>query len=127
MRKINFSGSLSDFKKSIGVSNQEPTPPTTYPKGFTPNAHVWPEGFTPGASVPKAAAPVAKKKLNEDPSNVRKMQDKQTALLNAINFAMSNQDPAGAGVSEATRLKIEAGLKVARKDVGKGPNKSKKK
>jgi hypothetical protein len=126
MRKINFSGSLSDFKKSIGMET-DPTPPTTYPKGFTPGAYVYPKGFTPGASVPNTVPPAPKKKLNEDPANVRKMQDKQISLLNAVNFAMQNEDPFGAGVSESARLKVEAGLKAARKDVGKGPNKSKKK
>jgi hypothetical protein len=127
MRKINFSGSLSDFKNSIGAGKEEPSPSTTYPKGFTPGAHVYPKGFTPGASVPNTVPPAPKKKLNEDPSNVRKMQDKQSSLIAAINFAMSNQDPFGAGVSESARMKVEAGLNVARKDVGKGPNKSKKK
>jgi hypothetical protein len=123
MRKINFSGSLQDFKNSI----TDPNPPVTYPKGFTPNAHVYPEGFTPGASVPNTVPPAPKKKLNEDPANVRKMQDRQSSFLSQVNFAMQNQDFLGAGLAEYQRLKSEAGLKMARKDAGKGPNKSKKK
>lgn len=78
----NYQGSLRDYKDSM---NESPSPSypegfTPYPEGFTP----YPKGFTPGASVPKAGdskKPKPKKKMNEDPSNVRKMQDRLKVVV----------------------------------------------
>jgi hypothetical protein len=72
----NYQGSLGDYKDSMKNS-----PPTTYPEGFTPGPYV---GFTPGASVPKAGdskKSKPKKEMNEDPNNVRKMQDRLKVVV----------------------------------------------
>lgn len=74
----NYHGSLKDYKDSM---NESPSP--SYPEGFTPGPYV---GFTPGASVPKAGGqskPMPKRKggaSKEDPSTVRKMQDRLSVV-----------------------------------------------
>ena len=111
MRNINFSGSLSDFKKSIGMST-DPTPPSI--PGFTPGAHV-------------DTKPERRKKLNADPNLYRKAQDYVSARNAEATFAMNNQDPFGAGMATSKLEKAEEYVKSGRKNVGKGINKSKKK
>jgi hypothetical protein len=107
MRNINFSGSLSDFKKSIGMST-DPTPPSI-------------PGFTPGAYVETAID--RRKKLNADPNLYRMAQDYVAARNAEATFAMDNQDPFGAGMATSKLEKAEEYVKSGRKNVGKGINK----
>jgi len=78
----NYYSSLQDYKDSMKES-PSPTYPegfTPYPEGFTP----YPKGFTPGTSVPKAGdskKSKPKKEMNEDPNNVRKMQDRLKVVV----------------------------------------------
>mgnify|MGYP006290442433 CR=1 FL=1 len=111
MRNINFSGSLSDFKKSIGMS-ADPTPPTI-------------PGFTPGGHVDTKLERI--QKLNADPNLYRLAQDYVSKMNAQATFAMNNQDPAGAGIAASKRDKAETYVKSGRKYAGKGINKSKKK
>ena len=64
------------------------SPSPTYPEGFTPYPEgftPYPEGFTPGTSVPKSSGKTkpksTKSKMNEDPNNVRKMQDRLKVVV----------------------------------------------
>jgi hypothetical protein len=114
MRNINFSGSLSDFKKSIGMST-DPTPPSI-------------PGFTPGAWVETAID--RRKKLNADPNLYRKAQDYVSAMREAANTARAT-GPYPGDVQEAGRVTgkgdiAEEYVKSGRKNVGQGINKRKK-
>jgi hypothetical protein len=111
MRDINFYGSLSDFKKSIGMST-DPTPPSSIP------------GFTPGAYVETELE--RRKKLNADPNLYRMAQDYVAARNAEATFAMNNQDPFGAGMAASKRDKAEEYVRSGRKNVGQGINKRKK-
>jgi hypothetical protein len=110
MRNVNFSGSLSEFKDSIGMG--ETTPP------------VYPEGFTPGAYVETAID--RRKKLNADPNLYRMAQDYVRTKNAEATFAMDNQDPAGAGIAASKRDKAQEYVESGRKNVGQGINKRKK-
>ena len=119
MRGMNFYGSLEDYKKSIGMlSSKESSPPPSYP-----------EGFTPGASVPKTPQKVRPnyRKLNEDAGNVRRMQDKLDSYEDTIQYTIANNFPVMRSVLEDKADKTIQNINRARKNVGKGPNKSKKK
>jgi hypothetical protein len=114
MRKINYYGSLGDFKQSIGMG--EPTPP------------VYPEGFTAGAYVETAID--RRKKLNADPNLYRKAQDYVSAMKEAANVARAT-GPYPGDVEEAGRVTgkgdaAEEYVKSGRQNVGQGINKRKK-
>lgn len=134
MPRINYHGSLGDYKESVNANNTTPpSPPTTYPEGFTPGAHVWPKGFTPGASVPKQGGtgkpPKSTgerinnlKKLNADPNLYRKAQDYSAAMSSAANAAMATGDVVGAGMATSKGDKASEYVQSGRKNVGKGIN-----
>lgn len=120
MRGFNFYGSLEDYKKSIGMET-DPIKPPKYPEGFTPGPFV---GFTPGASVPKtpqASKMSPKVKGNrrmEDPSTVRKMEDRLrtvdkriTEIANDPNFYAPGVMPALGSESN----KLQEGIAAAKK------------
>jgi hypothetical protein len=130
MRNINFSGSLSDFKKSIGMPSGKESPPPSYPAGFTPYPEgftPYPQGFTPNASVPKQPGKTVRnpKMLNEDSGNVRRMQDLRSSYSDMIHFTITNNYDLLRQGLEKKEMKIIQDITRARKNVGKGPNKGK--
>lgn len=122
MRGINFYGSLENFKKSIGMpTGRDTDEEVVYPKGFTPGPFV---NFTPGASVPKTPqAPKVKPKAKgnrrmEDPSTIRKMEDRLrtvdkriTEITNDPNFYAPGVMPALGSESN----KLQEGIAAAKK------------
>lgn len=121
MRGFNFYGSLEDYKKSVDMSKSYQAPPVTYPEGFTPNAIV---GFTPGASVPKTPqAPKMNPKVKgnrrmEDPSTIRKMEDRLGVVSGRIKEITNDPNFYAPGVmpalgSESTKL--QEGIAAAKK------------
>jgi hypothetical protein len=123
MRNINFSGSLSDFKKSIGMPSGKESPEPTYPEGFTP----YPKGFTPNEQVPVQPGTRVKapRMLNEDPNNVRRMQDRRAMFSDIIHYSIVNNYPELRVAAEDKEMKVAHNLMRTRKNVGKGPNKGK--
>ena len=122
----NYHGSLQDFKASA-----EQSPPTTYPAGFTPypaGFTPYPPGFTPNASVPKQAGTTVRnpKMLNEDSGNVRRMQDLRSSYSDMIHYTIANNYDLLRQGLEQKEMKVIQNITSARKNVGKGPNKSKK-
>jgi hypothetical protein len=130
MRNINFSGSLSDFKKSIGMPTGKESPKPTYPEGFTPYPEgftPFPPGFTPNASVPvqQGTRVKAPRMLNEDPGNIRRMQDRRAMFSDIIHYSITNGFDALRVEAENKEMKVAHNIMRGRKNVGKGPNKGK--
>ena len=123
MRNINFYGSLGDFKKSIGMPTGKESPEPTYPEGFTP----YPKGFTPNASVPvqQGTRVKAPRMLNEDPGNIRRMQDRRAMFSDIIHYSIVNNYPEMRELAEYKEMKVAHNIMRGRKNVGKGPNKGK--
>jgi hypothetical protein len=123
MRNINFSGSLSDFKKSIGMPSGKESPEPTYPEGFTP----YPKGFTPNEQVPVQPGTRVKapRMLNEDPGNIRRMQDRRAMFSDIIHYSIVNNYPELREAAEGKEMKVAHNIMRGRKNVGKGPNKGK--
>ena len=123
MRNINFSGSLSDFKKSIGMPSGKESPEPTYPEGFTP----YPKGFTPNEQVPVQPGTRVKapRMLNEDPNNIRRMQDRRAMFSDIIHYSIVNNYPELREAAEGKEMKVAHNIMRGRKNVGKGPNKGK--
>jgi hypothetical protein len=125
----NYQGSLSDYKNSM---NQPPSP--SYPEGFTPGPYV---GFTPGASVPKAGGkskPMPKRKggsSKEDPSTVRKMQDRLVVVRQKFqeDFEDKNYYDQGGLMKLGSEIdKLQRGIEAnsnSRETVAKKPGKPK--
>lgn len=94
------------------------SPPTTYPEGFTPGPYV---GFTPGASVPKAGdskKPKPKKEMNEDPNNVRKMQDRLKVVVkqfDELNNDMNAPDRSSLAKMGSEIDKLQRGIMRTKK------------
>jgi len=121
MRGFNFYGSLEDYKKSVKMRARDTDEMMDYPEGFTPNAIV---GFTPGASVPKTPqAPKMNPKVKgsrrmEDPSTIRKMEDRLRTvnartkeITNDPNFYAPGVMPALGSESN----KLQEGIAAAKK------------
>lgn len=121
MRGMNFYGSLEDYKKSVKMQAQDTNEMMDYPEGFTPGPFV---GFTPGASVPKTPqAPKMSPKVKgnrrmEDPSTIRKMEDRLrtvdkriTEITNDPNFYAPGVMPALGSESN----KLQEGIAAAKK------------
>jgi hypothetical protein len=130
MRNINFSGSLSDFKKSIGMPTGKESPEPTYPEGFTPYPKgftPFPPGFTPNASVPvqQGTRVKAPRMLNEDPGNIRRMQDRRAMFSDIVHYSITNGFDALRVEAENKEMKVAHNIMRGRKNVGKGPNKGK--
>ena len=116
----NYHGSLQDFKASA-----EQSPPTTYPEGFTPypnGVKPYPKGFTPGATVPKAGdsqPPKPKKNSGkEDPSTVRKMQDRLKVVVSEFDKQsawVNGQDQGSLAKLGSEIDKLQRGIMRARK------------
>ena len=117
MRRLNFYGSLEDYKKSVQVQAQGTNEETGYP-----------EGFTPGASVPKTPQKVRPnyRKLNEDAGNVRRMQDRLDSQEDMIYYTIVKNLPVMRSLLEDKAEKTILNINRARKNVGKGPNKGRK-
>lgn len=111
----NYYSSLQDYKDSMKES-PSPTYPegfTPYPEGFTP----YPKGFTPGASVPKSSGrskPMStKSKMNEDPNNVRKMQDRLKVVVkqfDELNNDMKASDKSALAKMGSEIDKLQRGI-----------------